>query len=90
MPRRDQHFEIDVEQNKHTSTDKPLQLKEIRVIVIIMHMRGSRTHSSDIALSELAEVVESVEKGIKDDGMYSTSSAWRLGPLATQETCLYY
>ena len=57
---------------------------------MVMHMGGSRTHSSNIVLSELAKAVESVEESIKDDDMYSISSTWRLEPPATQATCLYY
>ena len=45
-------------------------------------------HTSDIALSELAGAAESAEEDIKDDGCNSTSSTWRLGPLATQVTRL--
>ena len=49
-----------------------------------MHMEGSRTLTSDIAISELAGAVKAVKEGSKDDSMYITSSTWRLGPLTTQ------
>ena len=55
---------------------------------MVIHLGGSCTLTSDIALLELAGAVESVEEGIKDDSMYSTTSTWRLEPLATQSTRL--
>ena len=52
---------------------------------MVMHML-----TSDGALSELAGAAEAIKECAKDDGMYSTSSTWRLGPLTTQATRLQY
>ena len=46
----------------------------MNVIIILMHMEGSRALTCDTALLELAGAAEVVKEGAKDDGYYSTRS----------------
>ena len=90
MPRREYHYRNRRPAKKHTSKDKSRITEKKLCLLLWSCMREkNNTRTSDISLSKVARAVESVKEGVKDDGMCSASSTWRLTPLKTQATRLY-